>query len=157
MPADIVIVGAATAKGQDYIQALLEKPGDANIVAIVINKTMPKKVEEWTAKYKWKVIRDGNVQELVDTTSFDTALISLPHDQHDVAVKILLNQGVYIIKEKPLGMNLKEVEFYKRLIAEKNCRPIFTTVQRSTHLLFLQAKAELEIAMQKIRMSDSKL
>ena len=29
MPADIVIVGAATAKGQDYIQALLERPGDA--------------------------------------------------------------------------------------------------------------------------------
>lgn len=139
MPADVVIIGAATAKGQDYIQALLERPNDANIVAIVINKTLPQKVAEWAATYKWKIIRDGNIQELIDTTRFDTALISLPHDQHHAAVKALLDLGVHIVKEKPLAMNLQEAELYKN----QNHRPIFTTVQRSTHPLFLQAKKEL--------------
>ncbi|MBS0654361.1 MAG: Gfo/Idh/MocA family oxidoreductase [Verrucomicrobia bacterium] len=143
MSSNIAIIGAASGKGQDYIQALLDRPDNGNIVAIVINKTMPQKVEEWAAKYKWKVIRDGNIQELIDTTQFDTALVALPHDQHDVVTKKLLEQGVYVVKEKPLGMNLHEVEFYKKLIQEKSCLPLFTTVQRSTHPLFVQAKEDL--------------
>ena len=68
MSSNIAIIGAASAKGQDYIQAILDKPDNVNIVAIVINKTMPRKVEEWAEKYKWKVIRDGNVQELINSS-----------------------------------------------------------------------------------------
>lgn len=141
----IVIIGAASGKGQDYIQAILDKPYDAKIVAVVINKTMPKQVEEWASKYQWKVIRDGNVQELIDTTTFDTAIISLPHDQHYAITKLLLKNGAYVIKEKPLGMSLNESMVYKQLIEDKKCVPMYTTVQRSTHPLFLEAKQDLAL------------
>ncbi len=143
MTSTIAIIGAASQKGQDYIQAILDKPNGVKITAIVINKTMPQKVEGWAIEHKWKVIRNGNIQELIDTAKFDTALVALPHDQHNFATKLLLEQGVYIVKEKPLGMNLQEVASYKKLIEDKQCRPIFTTVQRSTHPLFVQAKADL--------------
>ena len=109
MSSQVVIVGAGSAKGQDYIQALLEKPQGAEIVAIVINKNMPPKVAEWASKYNWKVIRDGKVQELFGKVPFDTAIVALPHDQHERVTKLLLSQGIYIIKEKPLGMNMREV------------------------------------------------
>lgn len=141
---NVVVIGAGSGKGQDYLTALLERPNDVNIVGIVINKNMPTKVEEWASKYHWKVITDGNIKELLETTAFDTAIVSLPHDQHDAVTKMLLNKGIFVIKEKPLAMTLKEAEFYKTFIAEKKCQPIFTTVQRSTHPLFLQAKADFQ-------------
>lgn len=141
----VVIIGAASGKGQDYIQAILDKPYDAKIVAVVINKTMPKQVEEWANKYQWKVIRDGNVQELIDTTTFDTAIISLPHDQHYTITKLLLENGAYVIKEKPLGISVNEGMVYKELIKEKKCVPMYTTVQRSTHPLFVEAKQDLAL------------
>lgn len=143
MSSQIVIIGAGSAKGQDYIRALLEKGRAGAIKAIVVNKTMPQEVQEWAKKYNWKVILDGKVNELFGSVNFDTAIIALPHDVHFDVTMQLLNHGIYIIKEKPLAMNMAQVEAYKKILEEKKCKPIFTTVQRSTHPLFVQAKAAL--------------
>lgn len=144
MTKNVVIIGAGSAKGQDYIAALLERTKEAKIVAIVINKTMPEKVAQWAEKYHWKVIREGNVQELLASTSFDTAIVALPHDQHHLVTKTLLQANIRIIKEKPLAMTLNQAREYASIIAEKKATPIFTTVQRSTHPLFVEAKNDLQ-------------
>ena len=131
----VAVIGAGSAKGQDYITALLERSNDVKIVAIVINKNMPAKLQEWATTYDWKVIKDGKIDEL-DDVQFDTAIIALPHDQHHAVTKALLSQGRHLIKEKPLAMTLDNAKEYHA--------PIFTTVQRSTHPLFVQAKKDLE-------------
>lgn len=139
----VVVVGAGSQKGQDYITALLERPADAKIVAVVINQNLPQKVQDWANLYGWKVIRDGNMQELLEKSAFDTAIVALPHDQHHSVTQTLQDAGIFIIKEKPLAVALFHADGYAKAIQEKKCVPIFTTVQRSTHPLFVEAKEDL--------------
>jgi predicted dehydrogenase len=139
----VAVVGAGSQKGQDYITALLERPADAKIVAVVVNQNLPQKVQEWANLYGWKIIRDGNIKELCETVAFDTAIVSLPHDQHHSVTQKLQNAGISIIKEKPLAIELTDAQAYEKSIKEKNGIPIFTTVQRSTHPLFVEAKQDL--------------
>lgn len=145
LPNTIVVIGAGSAKGQDYLAAMLERSKTTKIVAVVVNKTIPDQVQKWAVEHQWKVIRDGNIQKLVETVDFDTAIVSLPHDQHAYVTRKLLELGKYIIKEKPLGMDVQEVSYYQSCIQQRKCLPIFTTLQRSTHPLFLQARADLPL------------
>lgn len=130
----VAVIGAASQKGQDYLACLLERQ-DAKVVAIVINQNLPAKVAEWAEKHQWKVLRGGNLEALIATVEFDTAIVALPHNEHGAVAKALLQAGKYVIKEKPLGMTLKEAQSFEA--------PIFTTVQRATHPLFEQGKADL--------------
>ena len=141
MVLNVAIIGGASGKGQEYMQALLERPDDVSITSIVINRTLPQKVQEWAEKYNWKVIPNGDIQQLENV---DIAIVSLPHDQHDFVVRALVKQGIYIIKEKPLAMNLELAKDYQKIMGEEGRWPIYTTVQRSTHKLFRQAKTDLE-------------
>jgi predicted dehydrogenase len=125
----VAVIGAASAKGQDYLAALSERK-DAKVVAIVVNQNLPPKVER-----DWRVIKAGNIDELLATSDFDTAIVALPHHDHEWVTKKLLAAGKHVIKEKPLGMRLKQAQSYER--------PIFTTVQRTVHPLFEEARLDL--------------
>ena len=51
---------------------------------------------------------------------------------------------MYVIKEKPLSLNTGQAEELVKIIKERSLTPVFTTVQRSVHPLFLNAKEQLE-------------
>jgi len=135
-PLKVAIIGAGSGKGQDYIEALKERP-NVNIVACVINENMPENIQK-LQELGVKIIRHGDVVRLLSEVSFDVAIVSLPHHLHDQVTRLLLSAKKYIVKEKPLALNESIAGGYAE---QSTC--IFTTVQRSTHPIFLEAKDDL--------------
>lgn len=135
---NVAVIGAASGKGQDYIEALKERQ-DVNIVACIVNEKIPDNI----AKLQESgviIIPNGNVSRLISEISFDAVIVSLPHHLHESVTRQLLEAHKYIIKEKPLALNENTARSYVQLESS----PIFTTVQRSTHPIFLEAKSDLE-------------
>lgn len=137
----VVVIGAAGKKGNEYLQALIHMPS-VKVVAVVINRRSSQLIDSLEMN-DIKVIREGNISLLLSTIEFDSAVISLPHNEHYRVSAQLLQSGKYVIKEKPLAMNMVEVNDYYRLIALKNLKPIFTMVQRQIFPSFINAKADL--------------
>ena len=133
---NVAVIGAGSGKGQDYVEALRQRK-DVRIVACVVNKNLPENIER-LRELGTTIILNGDVGRLISEVSFDVAIVSLPHHLHDNVTKLLLQANKYIIKEKPLAMNGTVARAYSHF------KPIFTTVQRSTHPLFLEAKRDLE-------------
>jgi len=136
---NVAIIGASSGKGQDFIEALNGRQ-DVKIVACVVNENIPKNIEK-LQESGVTIIKNGDVSRLISEIPFDVAIVSLPHYLHDGVTRQLLEAKKIIIKEKPLALN----ETIARSYAQKGSVPIFTTVQRSTHPIFLEAKKDLSL------------
>ncbi len=134
---NVAVIGASSGKGQDYVEALKGRQ-DVKIVACVVNEKIPDSIQK-LEELGVKIIPNGDVARLISEVSFDAAIVSLPHHLHDDVTRQLLAVNKYIIKEKPLALNQAIADRY----AQGEPISIFTTVQRSTHPLFLEAKSDL--------------
>lgn len=136
---NVAVIGAGSGKGQDYVEALRARQ-DVKIVACVVNEKVPENIAK-LQELGVTIIRNGDVARLISEVSFDAAIVSLPHHLHDGVARQLLEANKYIIKEKPLALN----EATARGYVQKRSTPIFTTVQRSTHPIFVEAKSDLSL------------
>lgn len=108
---------------------------DCRIVAFVINKTLPESIAKFAEESGAIIIEGGDIDKLIETVSFDTAIVLLPHVLHKAVTEKLQTAGKYIIKEKPLALSREQASTYS---------PLFTTTQRTTAFTFLSAKADLK-------------
>lgn len=134
----IAIIGVASKKGSEYFKSLQQRD-DVEIVACVVNQTVP----EFLKSFSGEIVYNGDVDDLLKKKKFQIAVVTLPHHEHQKVTLKLLEAGVYVIKEKPLSLNTEQAEELARIIKERQLPPIFTTVQRSVHPSFLNAKEQL--------------
>lgn len=134
----VAIIGAGSQRGLEYIKDIQKREGFF-ITALVVNETVP----DYIANLGIPIIYHNDIDELLEKTTFNIAIVSLPHYLHDTVTQKLLDKRVYIIKEKPLALDIEEALFYKNFSLSKNPFRIFTTVQRDTQPQFLEAFNDL--------------
>lgn len=136
----VIIVGAGGQKGLDYLNEIRQRP-NVEVVALVVNQTTPEKI----LTLGIPIFSGGDVEELLQTVDFDVAIVAVPHYLHDAITTKLLAAGKYVIKEKPLALTSTQARSYRELIAKDNISPIFTTVQRDTMPVFIEAQKMLTL------------
>lgn len=127
-PIRLVVFGADSQAGQEYIQELKKRP-DVVLTALV-GKDL-----DTISSLGIPVLGEEKAWATLD---FDAALIASEALPEQI-VDDLLSTGKYIIKEGPLAATAEKAHFYQELIHSQNLPPIFTISLREFMPAFEQA------------------
>ena len=83
-----------------------------------------------------------DASSLLASGEVDAAVIALPHHLHPEVVRWAAERGIHLLKEKPLGRNLREAIVMSELMRDAG-RVLHTGVQRRHHLTYQQLRAHL--------------
>lgn len=126
----VAVVGVGKQATEDHIPALI-KSEEYELVALV------EKNEERHAylakEYAVPVYQD--VSQLMEKTSLEAAILTLPHCEYRSIIEFLASRKVHIIKEKPFAMNVEEALLYQHLIRRHGIG-IYVTLQRRFNPIF---------------------
>jgi|GEM_PF-4030196 len=144
--AKIIVIGATGKQGEEYCDILKDF---ADIAAFVVSPSFDEQKRVTLAKQLNIPILVGvdGLNEAIaqQQVNFDTALVTVPHDQHRVFTIPLLQSGKVIIKEKPLAMNYQEFLDYEAACPDSSTIPLLTIVQRRFQPSLEEAKKDIRL------------
>lgn len=132
-----VLIGAAGKQGKEYwelLQDTVEWVGVADHTASSLDFEPASSI---VVVNSWK--------ELVASTAFDVAVLTLPHQAHFEVTEGLLRVGKHVIKEKPFAVSMADAQKLIALSKAAN-RSLFTITQRP----FLPSFSHLEHALSSV-------
>lgn len=89
-----------------------------NCVLVAVGSRTKKSAEEFATTYHINKVY-GSYEELVKDTEVDVVYVATPHNLHLENTLLALNNGKHVLCEKPIGVNLNEVNEMFRVAAEK--------------------------------------
>lgn len=125
----VAIIGFGNQTKNDHLPYLLRHTG-VELVGIV---------DPYLSEDVGDIARFSTVDELLATTNVEGVLVATPHHTHFAITSSLLNKGIAVLKEKPLGMTLNEAVNMCKLSKVQNT-PLLVNVQRRLMPHYLQGK-----------------
>lgn len=138
----VVIIGLGHQSLHEHIPALLRR-NDVRIVgACDPSPTAAANFEQLHPVLAQSIPTYTDLQELLDNTRPQLAVIAVPHDSYLDIVTELCKRNIYFLKEKPLARNLAEA---KELLSIPNFEQYgYIAAQRRYGTLYQQAKEALK-------------
>jgi len=124
-PIRIIVVGLGHQATEDHIPSVLASK-DAILVGVVdIDKEKLKKFKESNRD----IPTFTDIEEMVEKTSPEIAIVVVPHNTHFEIVKKLLEKKINVLKEKPFAMSLHDARELVS-VANRNGVKMMVTAQR---------------------------
>src|SRR5690625_4036134 len=110
----IAVIGGGRV-GASHMDGIIASQGPVELAGIVdLNKELADKTAE-----EYNIKRFYSIEEAINDNSLDAFIVCLPHHLHYPVGKQLLEAKKHVLMEKPLAINIKEVESLIN-IARKN-------------------------------------
>jgi predicted dehydrogenase len=133
----IAVIGGGRV-GASHMDGIIASQGPVELAGIVdLNKELADKTAE-----EYNIKRFYSIEEAINDNSLDAFIVCLPHHLHYPVGKQLLEAKKHVLMEKPLAINIKEVESLIN-IARKNGVTLMSAQSRRYFKAVQDAKASL--------------
>ena len=134
----VLLVGAGGQQGREYYSLLKDV---VQFRGFVIPRPQDS-IIKLAAANKIKIYKD--LDDALKSDDSEIALVTVPHDLHDIITQKLLKAQKIIIKDKPLALSMPAISRYQQISLPKT-PAIFTIVQRHFQEAFVNAKKDLDL------------
>ncbi|MGV9311907.1 Gfo/Idh/MocA family protein [Streptomyces sp. NPDC003691] len=130
----VLLIGFAGQQGREYLPMIGEN-------ADIVGGVDPAPAAPSLA-HSWGFPHYHLLDQALEEAEFDTAVVTVPHNEHFPVCTKLLAHGSHIIKEKPFAVTEREAQQLVQL-AQRADRSVFTLLQRNFSPVFRFARENL--------------
>ena len=115
LPLRIAMIGSG-AISRHHFPAFRDRPDVIRLSAIC--EKNPQAASAFAAQFSYPVPIFDELDDLLEKTPVDSALVALPHNLHFPVASKLVAEGIPVLVEKPLTCSLEEARSLKKLSSE---------------------------------------
>lgn len=141
MKLSAIIIGLGNQSLTEHIPALLRRNDIRIVGACDVSADARENFKKQFPAIGYGTLVTNNLDELIEKTRPNIAIVAVPHDSYFDIVKKLCQNNIYFLKEKPFARNLLEAESFMKI---PNFGKLgFIAAQRRYNPLYQEAKVKL--------------